>query len=64
MTSFVVDLSRLKHWSRQRLPGGAALQRVILAEKDELPSVDFVSRIPLWLNLVEEANESQIVTPQ
>ena len=49
----VLSLKEFKLFVQRSAPPGSALYRVVLAEKDELPTESFLSKSEVWLELID-----------
>jgi hypothetical protein len=49
-----VTILTLKKFAMEKLTSQSALRSVLLAERDEIPVADFLSRIPVWLTLLRQ----------
>jgi hypothetical protein len=47
-----VSILGLKKFAAEKLNPQSALRNVLLAERDEIVAIDFLSRIPVWLILL------------
>jgi hypothetical protein len=43
----------LKKWAKETLPHGSHLGAVLSVEKNQMPSREFIVKIPIWLKLAE-----------
>jgi len=53
MVASTVTTVPLKRFARRRLPQSSALREVLLAEGDSLSPVEFLSKLDIWLKLLE-----------
>jgi hypothetical protein len=47
-----VNIAGLKRFAYERLPKHWALRDIILAEKDEIPAIEFVPKCEVWMALL------------
>jgi len=48
----MIDIRRLKRFAAENLPGNSRLRAVLLSERDQLPSVDFLAKMDVWMRLL------------
>ncbi len=48
-----ISIIRLKAFVRSNLPSDSVVRKVIEADDDSLPVIEFVSRLALWLRLLD-----------
>jgi len=53
MAATTVTTSSLKRFALRRLPQGSALREVLLMEVDSLSPLEFLSKLDIWLKLLE-----------
>ena len=53
MAESTVTTAPLKRFARRKLPQASALREVLLAEGDSLSPVEFLSKLDIWLKLLE-----------
>jgi hypothetical protein len=49
----VLSLKEFKLFVQRRVPPGSPLYRVVLAERDELPTESFLFKCEVWLELID-----------
>lgn len=52
-----ISITRLKNFAMEKLPQQSAFREVLLSEKDEISSADFLARLPVWLALLRQGQE-------
>jgi hypothetical protein len=49
---YKVDIRRLKSFALIQLPKNCALRDILLSERDELDYIEFIFKVPIWMNLL------------
>jgi hypothetical protein len=53
MHTSIVNLTRIKRFAIEELDSGSHLRDILLSEKDQLPSIEFISKMQVWLALLK-----------
>jgi len=53
MAASTVTIAPLKRFARIKLPQSSALREVLLTEGDSLSPIEFLSKLDIWLKLLE-----------
>ena len=53
MAASTVTIVPLKRFALRKLPQGSALREVLLTEGDSLSPLEFLSKLDIWLKLLE-----------
>ena len=48
----MIDIRRLKKFATENLSSLSRLRAVLLSERDQLPAVDFLAKMDIWLRLL------------
>ena len=48
----MIDIRRLKQFAIENLSSPSQLKAVLLSERDQLPAVDFLAKMDVWLRLL------------
>jgi len=48
----MIDIRRLKRFAVENLPSYSRLRIVLLSERDQLPAVDFLAKMDVWIKLL------------
>ena len=48
----MIDIRRLKKFATENLSSPSRLRAVLLSERDQLPAVDFLAKMDVWLRLL------------
>ncbi len=48
----MIDIRRLKRFAVENLPGNSRLRAVLLSARDQLPAVDFLAKMDVWMRLL------------
>lgn len=56
-TPRIINIRPLKQFAVEKLRAHSVLRDVLLAEKDEMSSVEFVAKMQTWLFLVQRQEE-------
>ena len=48
----MIDIQRLKGFAVQNLSSASRLRAVLLSERDQLPAVDFLAKMDVWMRLL------------
>jgi len=48
----MIDIRRLKRFAVESLPSNSRLRFVLLSERDQLPAVDFLAKMDVWMRLL------------
>jgi len=54
-----VDLRRLKSFAAEALPLQSVLQGLLLEERDQIPTVEFLVKMDLWLKLLRRTDQGR-----
>jgi hypothetical protein len=48
----MIDIRRLKKFATENLSSPSQLRAVLLSERDQLPAVDFLAKMDIWIRLL------------
>jgi hypothetical protein len=59
-SSRMVNLRRLKRFADEKLGRSSILRYVLLEESDEIPAIEFVSKLQIWLALLRHRDAGNV----